>query len=110
MSAGDNTLNQLCSLQIAKVLSKHPAPTSIGNLSPLLGEAFEVWNANMIDNQLFLFVLPQQSFQAYVKFMTTPGTHNDTYADSFHRLFFSDWRDEDKPTDKDKILKFVESR
>mmetsp|Transcript_15959 Transcript_15959/g.62352 ORF Transcript_15959/g.62352 Transcript_15959/m.62352 type:complete len:374 (+) Transcript_15959:50-1171(+) len=24
----------------------------------------------------------------YVKFMTTPGTHNDTYADSFHREFF----------------------
>ena len=27
----------------------------------------------------------------YVKFMTTPGTHNDTYAESFHRDFFSNW-------------------
>lgn len=27
----------------------------------------------------------------YVQFMTTPGTHNDTYAESFHRDFFSNW-------------------
>lgn len=26
--------------------------------------------------------------RSYVEFMTTPGTHNDTYADSFHREFF----------------------
>ena len=31
----------------------------------------------------------EESFlKAYVDFMTTPGTHNDTYADSFHREFF----------------------
>jgi len=23
--------------------------------------------------------------------MTTPGTHNDTYANSAHRLFFTNW-------------------
>lgn len=23
--------------------------------------------------------------------MTTPGTHNDTYAESFHRDFFKNW-------------------
>lgn len=27
----------------------------------------------------------------YVTFMTTPGTHNDTYAESFHRDFFSNY-------------------
>lgn len=27
----------------------------------------------------------------YVAFMTTPGTHNDTYAESFHRDFFKNW-------------------
>jgi hypothetical protein len=27
----------------------------------------------------------------YVKFMTTPGSHNDTYAESFHRDFFKNW-------------------
>ena len=27
-------------------------------------------------------------FCDYFKFMTTPGTHNDTYAESWHRLFF----------------------
>jgi hypothetical protein len=27
----------------------------------------------------------------YVQFMTTPGSHNDTYAESFHRDFFKNW-------------------
>lgn len=25
---------------------------------------------------------------SYIKFMTTPGSHNDTYAESYHRMFF----------------------
>jgi ADP-ribosyl-[dinitrogen reductase] hydrolase len=29
--------------------------------------------------------------QAYVTFMTTPGSHNDTYASTCHRMFFSNW-------------------
>lgn len=27
----------------------------------------------------------------YVSFMTTPGSHNDTYAESFHRDFFANY-------------------
>lgn len=27
----------------------------------------------------------------YVAFMTTPGTHNDTYAATAHRMFFANW-------------------
>ena len=30
--------------------------------------------------------------QRYVKFMTTPGSHNDTYASTCHRMFFEKWR------------------
>jgi len=26
---------------------------------------------------------------AYITFLTTPGTHNDTYASTCHRMFFS---------------------
>ena len=33
----------------------------------------------------------------YVHFLTTPRTHNDTYAESFHRSFFADWQ-ETRPT------------
>ena len=29
--------------------------------------------------------------QDYVDFMTTPGSHNDTYAESFHRDFFANY-------------------
>ncbi|CAE7520768.1 unnamed protein product [Symbiodinium microadriaticum] len=28
----------------------------------------------------------------YIEFMTTPGTHNDTYASTCHRMFFQKWR------------------
>ncbi|CAE8693109.1 unnamed protein product, partial [Polarella glacialis] len=27
----------------------------------------------------------------YIRFMTTPGTHNDTYASTCHRMFFERW-------------------
>ena len=27
----------------------------------------------------------------YIKFMTTPGNHNDTYAGTWHRMFFKNW-------------------
>jgi len=27
----------------------------------------------------------------YVTFMTTPGSHNDTYASTCHRMFFANW-------------------
>lgn len=29
--------------------------------------------------------------RAYVDFMTTPGSHNDTYASTCHRMFFANW-------------------
>jgi ADP-ribosylglycohydrolase len=28
----------------------------------------------------------------YIEFMTTPGTHNDTYASTCHRMFFKNWK------------------
>lgn len=34
---------------------------------------------------------PTGFLEDYVKFMTTPGSHNDTYAESFHRDFFKNW-------------------
>ena len=37
--------------------------------------------------------------ETYVKFMTTPGTHNDTYCGTCHRMFFKN-REDGKPLDK----------
>ncbi|RHY58628.1 hypothetical protein DYB28_009607 [Aphanomyces astaci] len=35
---------------------------------------------------------PAAAFQAaYIEFMTTPGSHNDTYASTCHRMFFANW-------------------
>jgi len=61
MQAGENTLNALT----ARVVMR--AFTAAGD----------------VDVSAFM--------QAYVKFMTTPGSHNDTYAESYHRMFFANW-------------------
>jgi ADP-ribosylglycohydrolase len=37
--------------------------------------------------------------QDYIKFMTTPGSHNDTYASTAHRMFFANWVKKVKPED-----------
>lgn len=42
---------------------------------------------------------PVQFLDEYVKFMTTPGSHNDTYASSCHRLFFANWSQKVDPQD-----------
>jgi len=67
MRAGENTLNALC----ARVVMRSIAA------------------AGTFD--------PQHSLNAYVKFMTTPGSHNDTYAETYHRMFFSNWHRGVKP-------------
>ncbi|XP_069019914.1 uncharacterized protein [Embiotoca jacksoni] len=73
LQAGDNTLNVLCSLRASRVL------VSGGFVDVSQPEAR---SAVLTD---------------YVEFLTTAGSHNDTYAESFHRGFFSDWQ-ENRPT------------
>ncbi len=55
LQAGENTLNALCTRVVMRGM------TEAGGYS----------------SDKFL--------QDYIKFMTTPGSHNDTYAESFHR-------------------------
>ena len=61
MQAGDNTLNLLC----ARVLLR----------------SFNV--KGYYDSTYFL--------QEYIRFMTEPDRHNDTYAESYHRDFFANY-------------------
>jgi hypothetical protein len=62
MAAGENTLNALCARVVLRGIAD---------------------NGGKYDARRFL--------ADYVKFMTTPGSHNDTYAESFHRDFFAAW-------------------
>lgn len=78
LQAGENTLNTLCALRVARVLSS--------------GQFRSVAEADARAAVL----------SDYVKFMTTPGTHDDTYAESFHRSFFCDWQ-ELKPTSSREV-------
>jgi ADP-ribosyl-[dinitrogen reductase] hydrolase len=70
MSAGDNTLNALC----ARVLIRSIIECG-GHYSPA------------------------SALKAYTTFMTTPGSHNDTYAESFHRIFFANYAAGRPPSD-----------
>ncbi|XP_039907420.1 uncharacterized protein LOC120746170 isoform X1 [Simochromis diagramma] len=85
LQAGDNTLNILCSLRVARTL------VSRGFVDVSQPDA----RAAVLSD--------------YVHFLTTPGSHKDTYAESFHRSFFADWQDS-KPTSPHEVLKFAEER
>ena len=61
MQAGENTLNALCARLVIRSLCRKRGH----------------------DTQDFL--------ADYVQFMTTEGSHNDTYAESYHRDFFANW-------------------
>jgi len=62
MAAGENTLNAVCARLVTRGITAEKGTYS---------------------NSRFL--------KDYVQFMTTPGSHNDTYAESFHRDFFQNW-------------------
>ncbi|KAK6194790.1 hypothetical protein SNE40_000347 [Patella caerulea] len=88
MSAGDNTLNTLMALQMLQTIIR-------------------------VDKQAIKpdSLVREAVLEDYVKFMTTPGTHNDTYCESFHRSFFKDWMTESKPPKLGAdIVKFAETR
>lgn len=78
LQAGENSLNVLCALRAAQTL----VSSRFSDLSHPDARA-----AVLSD---------------YVCFLTTPGTHNDTYAESFHRSFFADWQDT-RPTSPSQV-------
>ena len=61
LQAGDNTLNLLCGRVLLRTMGR----------------------AGRYDSAAFL--------REYVHFMTTRGSHNDTYAESYHRAFFANY-------------------
>lgn len=88
MKAGENTLNSVVALQMLKTLQR---------VDPKVSQASRDVRGHVLED--------------YVKFMTTPGTHNDTYAESFHRLFFKDWASQDKKLlTAEELLEFTENR
>lgn len=87
MKAGDNTLNAVVALHELQAMNRFD-PDLTRPERDVRGAVLE----------------------EYVKVMTTPGSHNDTYAESFHRSFFRDWVDNGKPTEATELLKFSENR
>ncbi|XP_051282987.1 uncharacterized protein LOC127378346 isoform X2 [Dicentrarchus labrax] len=85
LRSGGNTLNVLCSLRAARSLvsGRFPDVSQPDARAAVLSD--------------------------YVRFLTTPGTHDDTYAESFHRSFFADWQD-GRPTSPRQVLAFAEKR
>ncbi|XP_077423159.1 uncharacterized protein LOC144052807 [Vanacampus margaritifer] len=85
LKAGNNTLNVLCALRVAGVL--------------VAGDFADVSHPDARAAVL----------ADYVDFLTTPATHADTYAESYHRSFFSDWQDS-RPILGQEVLMFAEER
>ncbi|XP_074520847.1 uncharacterized protein LOC141786046 [Halichoeres trimaculatus] len=85
LQAGDNTLNTLCSLRVLRSLVS-------GRFS----------DVSQPDARAAVL-------SDYVQFLTTPGSHSDTYAESCHRSFFADWQDS-RPTSPQEVLTFAEKR
>nr|XP_002128562.1 uncharacterized protein LOC100185653 [Ciona intestinalis] len=84
MAAGQNTLNCHCALQVMRTLSSRGFDSDTDLIKQVLHD--------------------------YVVFMTTPNSHNDTYAESWHRAFFADWVVANKPTDRDVLFEFAKRR
>lgn len=61
MKAGENTLNAICARMVVRDIAEQ--------------KGYDV----------------RSVLNSYVTFMTTPGSHNDTYAESFHRDFFANY-------------------
>jgi ADP-ribosyl-[dinitrogen reductase] hydrolase len=78
MRAGANTLNALCARLVMRSVAE---------------------GGGKYDGGKFL--------ADYVKFMTTPGSHDDTYAESFHRDFFANWAKGVPPEDCAKVWAWV---
>ncbi|WAR27302.1 hypothetical protein MAR_013006 [Mya arenaria] len=88
MRAGENTLNSVVALQMLKTLQR---------VDPKVEKDARDVRGSVLED--------------YVKFMTTPGSHNDTYAESFHRSFFKDWSEQDvKYTSAEDLLSFTDKR
>ncbi|OWF44409.1 uncharacterized protein LOC110458390 [Mizuhopecten yessoensis] len=88
MKAGDSTLNSMMALQMLNTMSRLD-PTGVMDDREMRGHVLE----------------------DYVSFMTTPASHNDTYAESFHRAFFKDWSSENcPPKSAPELLKWTEAR
>ncbi|XP_060083094.1 uncharacterized protein LOC132562369 [Ylistrum balloti] len=88
MKAGDSTLNSLMAIQMLKTMTTLD-PTNVMDDREMRGHVLE----------------------GYVQFMTTPSSHNDTYAESFHRAFFKDWSAEkNPPRSSSELLTWTEAR
>ncbi len=61
LEPGDNTLNLLCTRVLLRTMTERGSYDS------------------------------DEYLRAYIDFMTTPGSHNDTYAESYHRAFFANY-------------------
>jgi hypothetical protein len=72
LRAGDNTLNALCLRLAARAVAEPSAPYFSEAAGGDAGHA-------------------GRFLKSYVAFMTAPGSHDDTYAESFHRAWFANW-------------------
>lgn len=106
MQAGENTLNAVCARLVTRGIAargayspagfledcewRGAAPSGVGAHQQLRRPASGYLPACLRSPACHLALAASHppTLHADVSFMTTPGSHNDTYAESFHRDFF----------------------
>lgn len=87
MAAGENTLNTVCARLLLRTLLEQN------------GDAARAGGAEAKTSSKKLYD-PQAWLSTYIDFMRTPGSHNDTYAETYHRMFFRNLVERGLPAEK----------
>jgi len=91
MAAGENTLDTiLCRLLVDSLVKVRKGDD---------GDKGIVDVNRLVDRYL----------EDYVAFMTTPDTHNDTYAATAHRMFFANWVKKGRPTEGPELREMADN-
>ena len=91
MAAGENTLNAVVARLLVRTLAGLPRAADAAAAAAAAGAP-----AAPAAPAAALATAPYSTapfLAAYVAFMTTPGSHNDTYAETYHRMFFKNLRE-----------------
>ena len=85
MRAGENTLNALVARLLVRTMVGLPGATAAAGAEGVAPAPFAATPAAALQGRAYT---AEPFLAAYVPFMTTPGSHNDTYAETYHRMFF----------------------
>ncbi|CAD7937702.1 unnamed protein product [Amoebophrya sp. A25] len=91
MQPGENTLDTLLCRLLVNTIQANPDLLEVENYDNIgsLGPGGK--NGGQESGSVGPSALVDKYLEEYARFMTTPGSHNDVYAATAHRMFFANW-------------------